>query len=355
MDHEVVFHPLDAMTLGTTAYRRSERLQPNPRASDQLPQDEEDENDDVTDESALTIEPGAVPPPLPPSVEEAYRRKCIQLKSRMNEVEEANDASRLRLVRMQRQVEKMRLERAFLLEQLAKRTSTNVEDSEGSPSPPPTVCFNSCLCPMLKNENTKATPIIQPKEKPLRTKRGHRKPSFLTNLGDGRAGSAFIQQGPVTLSPSSDAFSHTHPENAPPAAATSSKGGKPPTNGHAGAAQPQKRARSAFEAYCEDQRSVLAIQNRKAIADGTFDLERHLAVSWREMNETDRMKYQKKYEDSKKGAEADRDVAMGERQTVFDGGRDGIDEDVEMGDDTEAEATADIGSAVGGFTAVNRP
>jgi hypothetical protein len=33
----------------------------------------------------------------------------------------------------------MRLERAFLLEQLAKRTSTNVEDSEGSPSPPPTV------------------------------------------------------------------------------------------------------------------------------------------------------------------------------------------------------------------------
>lgn len=34
----------------------------------------------------------------------------------------------------------MRLERAFLLEQLAKRTSTNVEDSDGSPSPPPTVC-----------------------------------------------------------------------------------------------------------------------------------------------------------------------------------------------------------------------
>ena len=57
----------------------------------------------------------------------------------MNEVEEANDASRQRLARMQRQIQKMRLERAFLLEQLAKRTSTNVEDSEGSPSPPPTV------------------------------------------------------------------------------------------------------------------------------------------------------------------------------------------------------------------------
>ena len=57
----------------------------------------------------------------------------------MNEVEEANDASRARLVRLERAIQKMRLERAFLLEQLAKRTSTNVEDSEGSPSPPPTV------------------------------------------------------------------------------------------------------------------------------------------------------------------------------------------------------------------------
>lgn len=87
----------------------------------------------------LTRSQAAVPPPLPPSVEEAYRRKCIQLKHRLNEIEEANDASRVRLVRMQRAIEKMRLERAFLLEQLAKRTSTNVEDSEGSPSPPPTV------------------------------------------------------------------------------------------------------------------------------------------------------------------------------------------------------------------------
>lgn len=81
------------------------------------------------------------PPTLPPSVEESYKRKCIQLKTRMNEVEEANDAARLRLARMQRAIIKMRLERAFLLEQMAKRVSTNVEDSEGSPSPPPTVSF----------------------------------------------------------------------------------------------------------------------------------------------------------------------------------------------------------------------
>lgn len=81
----------------------------------------------------------AIPPTLPPSVEEAYRRKCIQLRHRLKTVEESNDAARIRLLRMRRGIEKMRLERAFLLEQLAKRTSTNVEDSDGSPSPPPTV------------------------------------------------------------------------------------------------------------------------------------------------------------------------------------------------------------------------
>lgn len=82
----------------------------------------------------------ANPPSLPPTVEEAYRRKCIQLKERTKEIEEEAKAYQLRLSRLQRQVQKLRLERAFLLEQVAKRTSTNVEDSEGSPSPPPTVC-----------------------------------------------------------------------------------------------------------------------------------------------------------------------------------------------------------------------
>src|SRR2546421_12923642 len=88
---------------------------------------------------------GAIPPALPPSVEEAYRRKCIELKHRMNEVEESNDATRIRIGRMKRSIMKLRLERAFLLEQLARRTSTNGEDSQGSPSPPPTVCHAAVI------------------------------------------------------------------------------------------------------------------------------------------------------------------------------------------------------------------
>jgi hypothetical protein len=97
----------------------------------------------------------AAPAPLPPSVEQAYKQKCIDLKRRMKEVEETNDGYRVRRVRLNRGILKLRLERAFLLEQLARRTAERVDDSEGSPSPPPTVwlllfflplcCYSHCF------------------------------------------------------------------------------------------------------------------------------------------------------------------------------------------------------------------
>ena len=93
---------------------------------------------------------GSLPPTLPPSVEEAYRKKCIELKRRLQEVEETNDTFRVRKVRLMRGIRKMRLERAFLLETLGKRMKKNGsgingmhsfydEDSEGSSEGPPTV------------------------------------------------------------------------------------------------------------------------------------------------------------------------------------------------------------------------
>ncbi|KAF2164666.1 hypothetical protein M409DRAFT_67780 [Zasmidium cellare ATCC 36951] len=80
--------------------------------------------------------------PLAPSVEKAYYRKCIQLKRRLNEVEAANDEARIRRVRLDRSILKMRLERAFLLDELRKRMDYNVDASEGSgeegmATPPP--------------------------------------------------------------------------------------------------------------------------------------------------------------------------------------------------------------------------
>ncbi|KAF2477539.1 uncharacterized protein BDR25DRAFT_1933 [Lindgomyces ingoldianus] len=104
---------------------------------------------------------------LPPSVETAYYRKCIELRRRINDIEENNDGTRLRIKRLNRTITKMRLERAFLLEQLHKHMEYNVDDSDRSSSPPPT-----------------------PTDKPLRSKRSHRKttPTGGTHLGSGLPG-----------------------------------------------------------------------------------------------------------------------------------------------------------------------
>ena len=105
-----------------------------------------------------TVAAGTIPPPLPPSVEEAYKKKCIELKRRMQDVEESNDVFRVRKARLARGIRKMRLERAYLLEMLGKRMKKNGnsadgfplpydEESDGSSEGPPTVFVpSSCTC-----------------------------------------------------------------------------------------------------------------------------------------------------------------------------------------------------------------
>ena len=104
--------------------------------------------------SSRTVAAGTIPPPLPPSVEEAYKKKCIELKRRMQDVEESNDVFRIRKARLARGIRKMRLERAYLLEMLGKRMKKNGssvdgfpqpydEESDGSSEGPPTVLVPS--------------------------------------------------------------------------------------------------------------------------------------------------------------------------------------------------------------------
>lgn len=99
----------------------------------------------VANMSSTAKSPVGPTPPLPGSVEQSYRQKCIDLKKRINEIESSNDVLVVRIQRARRGIQRMRLERAFLLQQLEQRTDPRVEDSEGSPSPPPTV-WRASLC-----------------------------------------------------------------------------------------------------------------------------------------------------------------------------------------------------------------
>ncbi|KAF2434624.1 hypothetical protein EJ08DRAFT_676073 [Tothia fuscella] len=76
--------------------------------------------------------------PLPPSVETAYYRKCIELKRRINDIEENNDTLRIRKARINRAILKLRLERAMMLEKIGQNMELNIDDSDKSISEPHT-------------------------------------------------------------------------------------------------------------------------------------------------------------------------------------------------------------------------
>ncbi|KAI9166808.1 hypothetical protein HJFPF1_02923 [Paramyrothecium foliicola] len=265
----------------------------------------------------------AVPPSLPPSVEEAYRRKCVQLKNRTNEVEDANDAARLRLARIKRQVEKLRIERAFLLEQLAKRTSTNVEDSDGSPSPPPTDKRIDVLGDVDANPR-------KPKERPLRTKRGHRKPSAVGDGDSSKAPDGESSKQPA--SPGSESQSHAVEGGAKEDTAA---------NDANGTSSPTKAPTSGFELFCVEARLKAKEKDDEAPTD------EELSQAWKDLADDEKAEIKARYnrefaeraedEDHPSRRKKDDEPATEKQETQ--------DEDVEMGnydtEDQEAQADKD--------------
>jgi len=76
-------------------------------------------------------------------MEKAYHTKCIELKRRLREIEEANEAAALRKLRLDRAISKLRITRAFLVEQVAKvQFNPDAAETDKSESPPPTVLYN---------------------------------------------------------------------------------------------------------------------------------------------------------------------------------------------------------------------
>ncbi|KAL4893060.1 hypothetical protein BDV59DRAFT_31798 [Aspergillus ambiguus] len=76
----------------------------------------------------------SMPSTNPPSVEIAYKRKCIALKKRLSEVEAENELMRVRNDRGRLYIQKMRLESCILLERLAQVTGM-AEEAQGGVHP----------------------------------------------------------------------------------------------------------------------------------------------------------------------------------------------------------------------------
>ncbi|KAL6235242.1 hypothetical protein BDW75DRAFT_146614 [Aspergillus navahoensis] len=78
-------------------------------------------------ESRATSQPST----NPPSIEIAYKRKCIALKKRLSEIEAENELMRTRNRRGWQYIQKMRLESCILLERLATVTGMAEEAQAG--------------------------------------------------------------------------------------------------------------------------------------------------------------------------------------------------------------------------------
>ena len=290
------------------------------------------------------------PPPLPPSVEASYRQKCITLKRRMAEVSESNDAYHLRKVRLERGILKLRLERAFLLEQLAKRTSENVEDSEGSPSPPPTVLPPSLTLsplpfPFALETHPRPRPSIlptlmsptrKPKEKPLRIKRGHRRPTDTDLL--------------PPLPSLDDALPSSPP--LPPPSSQPEPAAKPAKKAAAAARAASGRPTNAYMIFCAALHDDVLAEHED---EEGFEIAGALARRWRDLGSVGQEKWFEVYEErkreweEKKGGRGRKGKGRVEEVDMEEGEGEGKGEaegDVEMGMDEEEEDS--LGGWAGG-------
>ncbi|KAF3079491.1 hypothetical protein TWF569_007692 [Orbilia oligospora] len=201
-------------------------------------------------------------PALPASVEEAYRQKCIDLKKRLKECENANDQLVVRNHRLRRGIQRLRLERSLLLREIERRIDPRMDDSDGTPSPPPT-----------------------PHEKPLRLKRPRREGPN----GQDRPDSPFSQ-----ANADGDAFLGQ---------GGSGQGGRartPQGTGRFGPARDRdQKPRNAYTIFCDHQRDHMI----QTATDPEFDISRELSKAWQELTpgarqpyfdeaETERLRYQ---------------------------------------------------------------
>ncbi|KAI5779686.1 hypothetical protein EDC01DRAFT_718883 [Geopyxis carbonaria] len=219
---------------------------------------------------------------LPASVEQSYRQKCKEIKKRIVEIESSNDLLTSQIQRARRAIQRMRLERAFLLQQLEIRTDIRVEDSEGSPSPPPTPSQKPLR---VKRPRKDAPPI----DSPMR----QQSPSPPRDSLDGYP---FVSQT-FNAAPgvhATDAQSPTYISVAAMGPSGSSKIHKPGQKGYSNRSKGgPKRPPNAYMIFCERERD--AVRERESGREG-FDMHKALAQAWRDLKTDGQKPYFDEYE-----------------------------------------------------------
>ncbi|KAK9451341.1 uncharacterized protein V1518DRAFT_408298 [Limtongia smithiae] len=221
----------------------------------------------------------AAPPSIPQSEEIKYKQKCKDLKRRIREIEDDNGVLTLRLARSKRAVQRMRLERALLLEKLEERTFLKVDDSEGSPSPPPSP-------PRIHKHRRRLSDVSMSPSGDSGATGG-----FTAFSNAGNAISSNISAGGKGVQGSSTS-------GAAPAGASSSSSASKKKPVVARDPNAPKRPQNAYIIFCDHEKERVRAQLEQGHSE-PFDLTRAMAEAWRDLGDEGRKPFYDLYDAEK--------------------------------------------------------
>ncbi|CCG81381.1 HMG box-containing protein [Taphrina deformans PYCC 5710] len=270
------------------------------------------------------------------SEETKYRKKCRDLKRRINEVEASNEGLVTKLARTKRFIRRARLERAFLLERLEAQAPKDSQGSDGSPTPPASPSLESYSLDAMQGtfDNAQSPDPLRRSGSPGDS--GHHTPTHDYSI-------------PSAISNAASAHIANQKErkgSPAPGANNSTKKIKPPKDPNA-----PKRPKNAFLLFCEIERDSV-----RAAADPgtgeTVDIARELGRVWAEMNDDARKPYRDMYEEDKVRYEKEMSTYEKPKNLATPIKPEDHTEKVEP--EIQTPSNPSPRPKVGGFTAVNR-
>lgn len=239
-----------------------------------------------------------------------YKKKCRDLKRRISEIEVHNEALVTKLARTKRYIQRVRLERAFLLEKLEEHTPRKLPGSDGSPSPPPSPSLEAFSIDALEGQS----PVM------------NRDPDSPSQL---------------RLDPYDGSLVAGTPRVSP--APVSTKKPKVPRDPLA-----PRRPRNPFLLFCEEERESVRAGIDYSTGE-TVDLAKEMGKVWAEMGDIQKQPYRDIYEEDK--------LRYAREMQAYDATKSQakLEEETPKAEPVDGESPAATPAPkTGGFTAVNR-
>ncbi|AOW04233.1 hypothetical protein LXG23DRAFT_55815 [Yarrowia lipolytica] len=216
-------------------------------------------------------------PILSKSQETKYRQKCKDLKRRIQEIEDFNEATALNLARTKRTIIRVRLERELLMEKLEELAKGDAAEGSDSTDEEVEIGLTELQRALLLRANDPPA-----------------NPRVVSNNKASQAGTAAALAAIASVQGKGTTNDEDN-ENG---------------NGGDGSESPKKRAvrnpdmpkrpQNAYIIFCEREKEGVRA-SMELEADGeTFDLTRALADSWKELGQEGRQPYYKLYQDDRR-------------------------------------------------------